>query len=611
MELPPPYRPERTAKSGFSILPSSEDENDKIFEKPTTSLITTLSSKFNDYWVWEIILCTGSLLSLAAIIGVLLAYNGKATPNWPQGITINSFLSWLSQILTACMAGAIAASISQSKWAHFSTGDRSLADMNLYDRASRGILGSAIFLWRSKMRRSAVLGATVTVLAVGVGPFVQQMVTIKNNWVELPHTATVNRAELYAETYHNPLVLDMFPSLYMPMFASLYTNNSAPKAWYSSSIPNCSTGTCDFPTFQSLAVCSQCSDLTHVLETKRTIIGVQPGRYNVSFDYTLPNGLQTHVEDSFGTRNGTLTAAELLSREDALQPYVSVSSSLTYPYGNNRFGQSALLNLSVIRIDSGGLMSNATAVECVLYWCVNTYSVRMQEHTLHETILDTYSNRDAQYENHSLQLQPPSRHGVPDTIYIVDELSSKNLSSWFDSRLMIKDKEAENCHSTASYDDCGFELSGVLSNASIPYFASMAAEGITASVRKSSLHRMVELGDDYYNLTFCPPVNGTSWVMKTQIHVRWGWIGLPTVLILLCTTHFIISALQSRKQKLQAWKMSTIPLLCSELDPHIQQMLMDSGDPMQTEELAERIRVRLVRHDNGETWRLKMAGSED
>ena len=109
-----------------------------------------LSSKINDYWIWEAVSCIISLIALAAIVGVLLEYDGKSIPDWPYGITINSVLSWITQILTASMVAVVASCISQSKWIHFSMGDRSLADMNSYDWVSRA-LGCTAFLWNSRM----------------------------------------------------------------------------------------------------------------------------------------------------------------------------------------------------------------------------------------------------------------------------------------------------------------------------------------------------------------------------------------------------------------------------------------------------------------------------
>lgn len=128
----------------------SSTSNEEAGQRPQST--KPLSSKINDYWVWEIVSCSISLIALAAIIAVLLEYDGKSIPDWPYGITINSVLSWITQILTASMAAVVASCLSQSKWIYFSMGDRPLADMNSYDWASRGPLGCTAFLWNSRMK---------------------------------------------------------------------------------------------------------------------------------------------------------------------------------------------------------------------------------------------------------------------------------------------------------------------------------------------------------------------------------------------------------------------------------------------------------------------------
>ncbi|OJJ88722.1 DUF3176 domain-containing protein [Aspergillus glaucus CBS 516.65] len=115
----------------ISIPPSGdEEEADQI---KSSKQIKPLASKINDYWIWEIASYTGSLIAMVAIVFVLLEYNGKSLPDWPYGITINSVLSWISQIFTTCMIGAVTSCLSQFKWIHFNEGDRSLVDMNMYD----------------------------------------------------------------------------------------------------------------------------------------------------------------------------------------------------------------------------------------------------------------------------------------------------------------------------------------------------------------------------------------------------------------------------------------------------------------------------------------------
>lgn len=126
-------------------------KDDKDLLKPTES---PFLSTMNKYWVWEIISCLGSLIALVSIVGVLVNYNGKPIPNWPYGITINSVLSWITQIFSAFMLGTVAACLGQNAWVHFNTGDRPLSNINSYHSASRGAWGCITFLSTARTRYS-------------------------------------------------------------------------------------------------------------------------------------------------------------------------------------------------------------------------------------------------------------------------------------------------------------------------------------------------------------------------------------------------------------------------------------------------------------------------
>jgi len=49
-----------------TVIPSSHEDADRNPDKP----IKSLSSKINDYWIWEILSCILSLVALAAIVVV-------------------------------------------------------------------------------------------------------------------------------------------------------------------------------------------------------------------------------------------------------------------------------------------------------------------------------------------------------------------------------------------------------------------------------------------------------------------------------------------------------------------------------------------------------------
>lgn len=103
-------------------------------------------------WAWEVSACLASFGILLAIFGLLKAYDKKAQPQWPYGITLNSALSWLTTTLKSFLLIPAAACISQSVWVYYASRPRSLKTLATYDAASRGPWGAAHLIWDLQAR---------------------------------------------------------------------------------------------------------------------------------------------------------------------------------------------------------------------------------------------------------------------------------------------------------------------------------------------------------------------------------------------------------------------------------------------------------------------------
>lgn len=90
--------------------------------------------------------------SLFAIIIVASTRHGKPLPTYPLGITFNAAVAIFSTILKTTMLYCAAEAISQSKWIWFYRQPQRLADMEMYDQASRGPWGSLVMIARIRWR---------------------------------------------------------------------------------------------------------------------------------------------------------------------------------------------------------------------------------------------------------------------------------------------------------------------------------------------------------------------------------------------------------------------------------------------------------------------------
>ena len=104
------------------------------------------------WWTFEILAFVVSFASLIAIIIILKYYDGRSLPDWPHSITLNSVLSWFITLYKTSLLVPIAACFGQTGWLHYRSTSQPLADINVYDSASRGPMGSLKLLWNFKVK---------------------------------------------------------------------------------------------------------------------------------------------------------------------------------------------------------------------------------------------------------------------------------------------------------------------------------------------------------------------------------------------------------------------------------------------------------------------------
>ena len=97
----------------------------------------------------------GSLLALIAIAIFMGNLNGRELPDWSIShvhFTINSFLAIIYTFGLTCAMIPIYGCLSQLKYVWFVGKSRSLADLDIFDSATRGKMGSVKLIWRLKFK---------------------------------------------------------------------------------------------------------------------------------------------------------------------------------------------------------------------------------------------------------------------------------------------------------------------------------------------------------------------------------------------------------------------------------------------------------------------------
>ena len=234
------------------------------------------------------------------------------------------------------------------------------------------------------------------------------MVTIKSRLPNSPELASVGRAQSFLQSGQTETVFEqslptteMIGAIYSGMFFSPGGGITLDMA------PSCSSGNCTFSPFQSLAACSTCEDVTHLLTRTchQAKIDESIGQPNMTkkvtlyCNYALPNSLNVNV-----TGEEELTCA-------------FVSSGYLPHLGQTEYGNS-FLNFSRIRGPTfdvaGKKLSDPTAVQCSLNWCINTYQAQVRNSEIHENTTSTWHTDTTDWifngimNSGHIQLRPPT-----------------------------------------------------------------------------------------------------------------------------------------------------------------------------------------------------------
>ncbi|KAK1847774.1 hypothetical protein CCHR01_09616 [Colletotrichum chrysophilum] len=128
-------------------------------------------------WRWEALALVLAVASVVTMIVIPALYHEAPEAEWPFSININTVIALLTTLMRATMLVAVAEVIGQMKWRFFDDQQRPLSDLQRFDHASRGVLGSVKIIWFARSSIVTVVAALVMVTSVAVGPFTQQAVS--------------------------------------------------------------------------------------------------------------------------------------------------------------------------------------------------------------------------------------------------------------------------------------------------------------------------------------------------------------------------------------------------------------------------------------------------
>jgi hypothetical protein len=103
------------------------------------------------WWLWELSALVLSTLAMLALFITLVYFNGRRLPTKRFGITFNGLIAIYALIAKASLVTYVAECLGQLKWNRFSKKAYPLAELEVFDLASRGPWGSLRLLHMLKM----------------------------------------------------------------------------------------------------------------------------------------------------------------------------------------------------------------------------------------------------------------------------------------------------------------------------------------------------------------------------------------------------------------------------------------------------------------------------
>ncbi|KAF3763178.1 hypothetical protein M406DRAFT_292805 [Cryphonectria parasitica EP155] len=408
-------------------------------------------------------------------------------------------------VLKTCIALLVTSCISQLQWSWYLE-TRPLRDLVAFHDAATGAIGCVSWLWNYHLRQPlAALGAIITIIAIAIDPFIQQLVqSIDCSQILSGYTpASVPRTNFMGYK-------DWTESLEESILDGLYAMQNLTDF-------NCPTGNCTFSeTYSSLSFCSQCVDRSaEATIDEQCFISQWDGGRNATREAVPCNVDSPSAVTQTWNLTTSLPPSELnfyfedgpfqnISGNPLSEPHVFSLQQLdilSALYQGQAFG--AVLGYSdsaIFRTDPTWTVSplsgcdNPTSndtwrcrgygiAECTLHPCVRTFSCSIEGGRVNEITVD-HSSRDQVWGAQDPVL--PSLYGLLDMQCITDDDRGNLAEAGYD---LVEEASGRWLPYNITFDPTTTPV-----NASSPFPQSLLGRGCLYLIDESFL---IPLWDEY------------------------------------------------------------------------------------------------------------------
>ncbi|KAL6170336.1 hypothetical protein ACJQWK_03320 [Exserohilum turcicum] len=560
----------------------------------------------------------------------------------------------LGKVASAALIVPTSEALGQLKWNWFHE-SKAMWDFEIFDKASRGAWGAALLLFRTKGRSLAALGALLIVLLLAIDTFFQQVVTFSDRRALMRNLfGTIPRVVDYEPPFTPVYQYGIEHTSEDRALASklrefFYDNGTQPVPFGNGTRPeiplSCPTSNCAWPPYETLAVCSDCKDVTgalnltyHCMNTTIDWSVNWPGPiedvpyphgtvcgYYLNATSDAPVLMSGYVVNSTDTKSAPgealLVRAVPLTNFDTKMPFFG-DGSIRFKHIRN-----PILDALVVSATNGAASvyqkKPPVALECLLSWCIKTLESSYDQGQYTEIVTDTYLPAASEprkwpwdtfpteyglfllYEQNITLAPPPAsrtshrKTTVFSQSYHLNNNTACNAMNTFDdffpSSYTAANVSAEprlrfrNYEGGPMVQELKFNPWQLPNN--VTRHMERLAQTMTNVIRSSSSMEML---------------HGEAFSQEKFFSIHWAWLTFPLLLLLL-TLVFLVSTIikTSKDTSTGMWKNSAMPTLIYSLPTEARSKLDPSSTSNGSFESSKKVRIKLMPNIG---WRLSGQG---
>ena len=369
---------------------------------------------------------------------------------------------------------------------------------------------------------------------------------------------------------------------------------------------HCPSGNCEWDSFNSLAVCSRCVDVSDQIVASRSL------RDAMTYSWPMEgNPVSLDLVTTFQLPNG-----QILNNLDNGPGRIEMTARATSrPSETLTFRESTTLiqAVSMIRARfSGDESENSTqvpisATECAIYFCVNSYKSRILNGTLFETSTEVISERDmASWQpvpgrDNKTVLPGPAEDALVEPQHLINRTDfavrlppsksdlhrpdSFNVTSPALEHLSLYIKGLFNDSAKFPIPE-NYQCTGLVRQPTmnVPEDGGNRAGSRFAPPIMQVLYSTPSLKDTFANLAASisanmratadekPSVRGRAGSYESFIEVRWPWLALPCTCVIMGSLFLLLAIRETREAGVPVWKNDALAAITHGLESAVIRM---------------------------------------